>query len=93
MGQLKPPEWMPPDVSAVWEELAPKVDADTAESALFAAYCGQIARLRDAQTRLAEEGTIIEDGKSNPIPHPALRIEREAQDEIRKFMGRFGENV
>lgn len=66
---------------------------DTAGSALFAAYCGQIARLRDAQTRLADEGTIIEDGKSNPIPHPALRIEREAQDEIRKFMGRFGENV
>lgn len=53
------------------------------------AYCGQVARLRDAQARLAAEGLIVSDPKGNPIPHPAIAIERAAQDEIRKWGNTF----
>lgn len=53
------------------------------------AYAGQVVRLRDAQRRLAVEGSVVEDPKGFPIPHPALRIERDAQEELRKWGGRF----
>ena len=53
------------------------------------AYAGQVVRLRDAQRRLAAEGSVIADPKGNPIPHPALQIERMAQDEIRKWKGKI----
>lgn len=53
------------------------------------AYAGQILRLRDAQARLATEGVIIADPKGNPIPHPALEIERKAQAEIRAWAERM----
>ena len=53
------------------------------------AFCGQVARLRDAQARLAAEGSIIADPKGVPIPHPAIAIERAAQDEIRKWGNAF----
>lgn len=52
-------------------------------------FCGQVARLRDAQARLAAEGSIIADPKGVPIPHPAIAIERAAQDEIRKWGNAF----
>ena len=48
-----------------------------------------MARLRDAQARLAAEGSIIADPKGVPIPHPAIAIERAAQDEIRKWGNAF----
>ena len=53
------------------------------------AYCGQVSRLRDAQARIAEEGLIVADAKGVPMPHPALLIERQAQDEIRKWGSAF----
>lgn len=53
------------------------------------AYSGQIARLRDAQTRIAEEGLIVRDAKGQPIPHPAIAIEKAAQEEIRKWGDAF----
>lgn len=49
------------------------------------ALAGQIARLRDAQARIDAEGLIIADAKGNPIPHPAIEIERKAQAEIRAW--------
>ena len=53
------------------------------------AYAGQVVRLRDAQRRLQAEGSVVEDPKGFPIPHPALKIERDAQDELRKWGDRF----
>lgn len=53
------------------------------------AYAGQVVRLRDAQRRLAVEGSVVEDPKGFPIQHPALAIERAAQEELRKWGDRF----
>lgn len=55
----------------------------------FEAYCGQVARLRDAQQRLQREGLVIADPKGNPVPHPAIAIERAAQAEIRSWGAQF----
>jgi phage terminase small subunit len=85
------PAHLPDDVAPVWDEvvLAYGEDAERIYGPDLEAYCGQIARLRDAQRRLADEGIVVADPKGHPIPHPALAIERTAQDEIRKWGAAF----
>ena len=82
-----PPVDTPPDVAAIWTETLEAYGDGAARIAgpKLEAYCGQIARLRDAQRRIESEGAVVADPKGNPIPHPALSIERTAQDEIRKW--------
>jgi len=90
------PQHLPADVAAVWDEVI--ADLTTAYGPTVAkasagpdleAYCGQVARLRDAQRRIADEGAIVADPKGTPVPHPAVAIERAAQDEIRKWGSTF----
>lgn len=84
---MSAPEHLPPDVAQVWAEVVKTYGErpERIEGPDLEAYCGQVARLRDAQRRLAAEGSVVADPKGNPIPHPALEIERRAQDEIRKW--------
>lgn len=80
------PAHLPDDVRKVWAELAhdsPRLGPD------FEAYCGQVARLRDAQRRISSEGAIVADAKGTPMPHPALAIEKQAQAELRAWAGKF----
>ena len=84
--KISPPAGMPGDVAAVWVEL---VSSGVRSGPGLEAFCGQVARLRDAQKRLSVEGLIIEDPHGNPIPHPAISIEKAAQDEIRKWGTKF----
>lgn len=81
------PEHLPEDVARVWVEVIESLgdSASRHAPASIEAYCGQVARLRDAQRRLAAEGAVIADPKGNPVTHPAVAIERVAQDEIRKW--------
>ena len=72
------------EVLAAYGDGADRIDGPDLE-----AFCGQVARLRDAQARLAAEGSIIAVPKGVPIPHPAIAIERAAQDEIRKCGNAF----
>ena len=72
------------EVLAAYGDGSDRIDGPDLE-----ALCGQVARLRDAQARLAAEGSIIADPKGVPIPHPAIAIERAAQDEIRKWGNAF----
>lgn len=90
MGSLTgPPAHLADDVAAVWIEVVAAYGSDRIAGPGLEAYCGQVARLRDAQRRLAAEGTIVADPKGNPVPHPAVAIERAAQDEIRKWGTQF----
>lgn len=83
------PPHLPPDVAAVWVEIEAQLPTGTKLGADFEAYCGQVARLRDAQRRIHEEQLIVPDSKNQPVAHPALAIERTAQDEIRKWANKF----
>lgn len=81
------PAHLPPAVAQVWDEVVAAYGRGSVviEGPDLEAYCGQVATLRDAQVRLAREGYVVADPKGNPVPHPAVAIERQAQDEIRKW--------
>lgn len=88
---VEPPESMPEAEARVWRDVVAAY-GDGAERICgpdLEAYCGQVARLRDAQARLARDGSIVSDPKGNPIPHPALAIEKAAQVEIRAWGSTF----
>lgn len=85
------PAELQPDVRAVYDEVLSAwgdLRRDV-EGPALEAYAGQVARLREAQRRLAKEGLVIADPKGNPIPHPAIVIERDAQAQIRSWGDRF----
>lgn len=83
---------VPPEVAAVREELLTEVSNDQAARMVgpeFDAYCGAVARLRDAQARIAEEELIVPDAKNNPVVHPAYAVERLATEDLRKWGDKF----
>lgn len=85
---MSAPGYLAEDVRAIWLELSPGLP-DGKLGPEFEAYCGCVARLRDAQKRIHDEGAIVPDGKQNPIAHPALAIERQCQEQLRKWGGKY----
>lgn len=55
----------------------------------FEAWLGQVARLHEAQRLLDKDGLIVPDVKGNPVPHPALAIEKIAQEQLRAWGDEF----
>ena len=80
------PEHMPAAESEIWAQM---VKAGAPEGPELEAFVGQVARLREAQRRIAAEGLITADPKGYPIPHPAIAIEKAAQAEIRAWGSKF----
>lgn len=87
---INPPDHLDDHVAAVWRDvIARHDDPGRIVGPELDAYCGQIALQRDARSRIAREGVIIDDGRGNPMPHPAIAIEAKAQSEIRLWGNRF----
>lgn len=85
MTTLPPPPAALSDLAKqAWAELA--VGGETpAQLAALECAAVQLARARDAQARIDSEGPIIAGPKGEPIPHPALAIERAAQEQVRRW--------
>lgn len=83
---MSAPGHLPERIQAIWLSLV-------ADGAIpgpgFDAYCGQVAIERDCAARVAREGVITADAKGNPVPHPALEVQRKAQAEVRAWGDRF----
>lgn len=52
---------------------------------LVEAYVSQVRRMRDAQSRVDEEGLIVAGPKDSPQPHPAIQIEKSAATEVARL--------
>jgi P27 family predicted phage terminase small subunit len=81
------PEHLSPEARAVWAATVARKPG--CEGPDLEAYCVQVSRMRDAQARIDREGIVVADAKGNPIPHPALAIEKSAQVEVRAWSERF----
>lgn len=89
--QFDPPSHLSENVARAWVDVVTAYGpgAERIIGPDLEAYCGQLALLRDAQRRVAAEGMIVADVKGNPIPHPAVMVERAAQEELRKWGNTF----
>lgn len=85
---MRPPDRLSESARAAWEEIAAGLPPERqvgVEGPALEAYAVQVARMRDAQARIDTEGLIVPDEKGRPVEHPALRVERAAQDEVRAW--------
>ena len=90
MANFPPPAHMDKDAAKVWSEVCANYrDPSEIVGPALEAYCGQVAMQRDARSRIANEGAIIDDGRGKPIPHPAIALEVRAQSEIRAWGDKF----
>jgi hypothetical protein len=86
---MKVPKGLPDHIGVIWKEMLPQV-RPTIGAAGMEALCTQVYRMRDAQKRITAEGIVVADAKGNPCPHPALAVEKQAQGEVRAWLGKYG---
>lgn len=89
---LEKREALPGHIATIWDELSDNV-VEWIGNAGLEALCGQVHRLRQAELRISDEGMVVQDAKGNPMPHPALAIEKQAQAEIRSWIDKFGKRT
>jgi P27 family predicted phage terminase small subunit len=81
---------MPPRAVVVWHEIVSSNDlAGRVDRAALEAFCSIVARMREAQERVEEEGLVVSDARGRVVAHPALAIERAAAEQIRAWGDRF----
>jgi hypothetical protein len=55
-------------------------------AALVEAMASQVDAMRQARALVDADGVMVRDGKQNPIPHPCLELERQAQRTLNELM-------
>jgi hypothetical protein len=55
-------------------------------SALVEAMASQVDAMRQARALVDADGVMVRDGKQNPMPHPCLELERQAQRTLNELM-------
>ena len=67
------------------KEVRASVLADT-PAPLVEAMASQVDAMRQARALVDADGVMVRDGKQNPIPHPCLELERQAQRALNELM-------
>ncbi len=87
---IEPPEGMPDAIADIWREIVASNDlAGNVDRSALEAFCVLMARLREAQKRVEEEGMVVKDPRGRVVPHPALAVERQTAEQIRAWGDRF----
>lgn len=53
---------------------------------LLEAMASQLVAMRQARSLVEADGVMVRDGKQNPIAHPCLDLERQAQKQLAELM-------
>jgi hypothetical protein len=53
---------------------------------LLEAMAAQLVAMREARRLVDADGVMVRDGKQNPIAHPCLELERQAQRQLAELM-------
>lgn len=77
---------MSPEAQAVYEDLVRgKNEPDARGRKILEAYAATCARAATARAAVDRDGAVIADAKGQPVQHPALAVERQAMDDMRKW--------
>ena len=75
-------------LAEIMEELRPQLDPELTEVGLEV-LASQVYLQRQAALRVREEGLMVLDGRGNPVPHPAIAIERDLRKEILGWLEKY----
>ena len=94
LSSLKPPSFLPPLAKREWKRIVPQLNAmgllsDLDISAL-AAYCVAYSTWVDALAQIKKTGALVRSPNGFPMPSPYIKISRDAQDEMMKWLKEFG---
>lgn len=67
------------------DEVAVACMAET-PAVLLEAMAAQLVAMREARRLVEVDGVMVRDGKQNPISHPCLELERQAQRQLAELM-------
>jgi phage terminase small subunit len=76
-----------PDAAAVYKRLTKDLAYEPAEDdkLTIEAYAACTARAESARAMVDKDGPVIADAKGQPVQHPALAVERQAMEDMRKW--------
>lgn len=82
-----PPEGLGEAEAQVWRDVVTRGRiAPAADAHMLEAYCALVVQWRDASSRVAEEGIVVDGGdKRGAIVHPALAAERQLSQQLREW--------
>ncbi|MGP7815358.1 phage terminase small subunit P27 family [Glutamicibacter soli] len=88
--RLNAPDRLPEKVKEVWDEIVATNDiAGTVDRQALEAYCFLVSRLREAESRIDEEGMVVRDSRGKVQAHPALEVARKLNEQVRTWGDRF----
>lgn len=88
------PSWLQEEARAEWRRKARELyDAGlltVVDDSALAAYCTVFARWVEAESKVHEQGMVVETTNGNPIQNPYLAIANRAMDDMRRYLIEFG---
>jgi P27 family predicted phage terminase small subunit len=91
---VRMPRGMTDRAKEQWRRLAPDLIAKGVLTAwdvdLFMLYCESWSLWEQARRLVADEGPLIPGAHGNQVTHPAVRIQRDAVEQIRRLGAQFG---
>ena len=60
--------------------------------AIFDIIVGQLEIAQDAKNRIAEEGIVVRNIGGSIIPHPAIKVQNDAEKIVAQLVGKYSEN-
>jgi P27 family predicted phage terminase small subunit len=80
--------------AAEWRRLAPDLVAKGVltvwDVSLFVTYCDAVAQYENARRAVAEDGILTTGQKGNQVTNPAVRVQRDAAETMRRVGALFG---
>lgn len=93
VGSFAAPGHLPADAVAVWDEVVPELVAiglvRSIDATVLEALCRFVARAREADELVDEEGFIVEGHRGQTV-HPAARVARDSWNSALKIASEYG---
>ena len=93
-GSPLPPEEMSGAARRVWDYTLAELDvmgvASPADRDSLACYCEAVVNHRKSSALLAKSDVLVRGVLGNPVRNPALAVQRDSAELIRKFAQEFG---
>jgi len=89
----RPPSWLSKAAKAEWRNVATimveRGHLTMADLGTLAAYCNAVGLLIDTTRQIEAEGIVI-DTKNGPRKHPAISVQGQARDQVRRLAAELG---